>query len=1359
MILRSMYILALMALVPALAAAATVELRLEDGSGSPFAAELGDTLDLKMVIDAGEDALNGYALFVSYDPTVFSLVEAGVDEDGEIIPFAPADFFGGIALVNQFEVIEGEAFLNYAEAIGSQRSTVSGEGVVARFSLAITRRPSGDTADIRIEERGHDHASHFVALGAPGIEQRFSPPLGTFNVRITGFRILPLPDVVLIEGEEKMVFDLDDFIDQEVGEVLWTHSILSEIATTIDPETRQVTMLPQAGLVGMRQMRFTAGAISENPAEDIIDIEVRSRPKISTFPDTVAFLEDGINQDHDLDAFVDDLDDPQRTSQTWTTANGTMVQVEVAEGSRIATFSAAPDWSGEERILFTVRDEHGHTDTASTLVLVLPVNDPPVTKQIPPVYPTENDEPVRIPLDQLVEDKDDAVGNLSLAFEPFEGGVRAEVENETLLIHGDVAGRGVVRFAVSDLAGATDSTHQVAVVLRPGQSVGPEIDPLPTLRFRGGQSGTLDLNRFVRDDAPIDGLQWTADADSVLSATFSNGVLGVSGTSGFAGAASVRVTARDGDGNTDSEVVRVEILTAVDPLGPEILDIGKVGLLAGGDAVVLALDNMVVDPDNEAREMNWSFQTSAGVDGVLDSETRELSLSAAAGQAGVAEVILTVSDPNVNTDSRSLPVLIANPGGAPVVRSFADVVLDSLGDQERIDLDRFVFDDQDRNSELLWTAVGANGVEAWIDPVTHELVLNRLDGVADPIATAQVVLQVTDTDGQVESAMINVGLPPIFSLDVMPTIEFFAGEEDNSLVLSDFVLPRNSQPALVWRVDPAQVLDVEIDPSSTQVSIRAKNSDFVGTETLTLTATDQTQRSRTSRVQVFVKSRGLTPQILDFGSVAVRQGETLTLALDNFVVDDDAPETLQWQVGGGGDLVLSLADATRELTLDAVSAQPGRREIQVLVQDVAGNVALGVFDAMVLASGEAPVISPLPNPLVSASGREQRILGLDAYVSDPDTPDGQIQWDVVVEPGISARVVDGQLFVTVPIGQSGSRELILRARDPDGNEVIETMQVFVLEDLTAPEIALEIDRHPVFSELLEIGITPSEPLLEVPQVDVNGMPLQVEARGDGTYSAVYQIPDMGDAQFANIEVRGVDEAGNEGMRNLAMALHWMDKDGGQLTYSDLQMGVNVPSGAAGPGRLATIHRLDPSEAPFGHEGQPVYDVRLAREASLDHPIVLNFLVGPNPPADLGVQRWNGSIWEPLFARFDQPAGTLSTTVERTGLFRLGKVAPEMLRTARKFENYPNPFNPAAGPTRFVYEMAAQNRVRLQLFNMAGQLVRTLVDEVQGAGTWTATWDGRNDAGVRQANGVYICEFVEGGQRHCLKFTMMNSQLR
>jgi len=1357
--LRSIYILALLLLTPILATAATVELRHENGAVSPFAAELGDTLNLEILLDAGTDELSGYALFISYDPTIFSLVEAGVDADGQLLPFAQADYLGGIVLVNQFEVIEEEAFLSYAEAASAQRSTTSGLGIAARFSLAITRRPSGDAAEIRIEERGHDHSSHFVTSAAPGVEQRFSEPLGLFSVRITGFRILPLPDVVLIEGEQQIVLDLDEFIDQEVGEVLWTHSILSEIPTSIDPETRQVTMRAEAGLVGRRQMRFTAGALSENPAEDIIDIEVRSRPKISAFPDTVVFLEDGSNSEHDLDAFVEDLDDLQRTSQTWSVTGAVMVQVEVAEGSRIASFTADPDWSGKEHVLFTVRDEHGHTDTVSTLVLVSPVNDAPVAKRIPPVYPTENGEPVRIPLDQLVQDKDDEVGNLRLAFEPFEGGVWAEVENDELVIHGDVAGRGVVRFVVSDLAGASDSTRQVAVVLAPGQSIKPEIDPLPSLRFRGGSIGSLDLNLFVQDDGPLEALQWSTDADSVLTATVSNGVLSVSGTSGFAGAASVRLTARDQEGNEASEQVVVEILTAVDPLGPEILDIGKVELLAGGDTVVLALDNLVIDPDNEAQEMNWTIEVSDGIDSVFDPASRMLSLSAADGQVGVAEVVLTVADPNVNTDSRSLAILVANSGGAPVLRPVADVVLDALGDQERIDLDDFAFDDEDRDSELLWTVVGVDGVEAQIDPVTHELVLKRTDSAGTPTASVQVILQVADTNGQVESVLINVGLPPIFSLDIMPDIEFFAGAEDNTLILSNFVLPRDSQPALIWQVAPPLALDVEIDLASTQVLIRAKSRDFVGIETLTFTATDQTLRWRTARVRVFVRSRGLTPQILDFGSVVVRQGESLTLALDNFVVDDDAPEVLQWQVSGGGDLQLTFASATRELTLDAANAAPGRREIQLLVEDVAGNITLGAFDATVLASGEAPVISPLPNPLVAANGLEQRILGLDAYVTDPDTPDAQIRWEVSVEPGISARVVDRQLLVTVPIGQGGSRQVILTARDPDGNEVMETLQIFVLEDLTLPEFTLEIGRHPVFSELVEIEIIPSEPLLGAPQVEVNGMSVEVQDRGDGTFVAVYQVPDMAGAQFANVEVRGVDEAGNEGKRNAALALYWMDQVGGQLTYSDLQLGVNVPSGAAGAGRLALIYRLAEGEAPPGHEDQPVYDVRLAREAALDHPITISFLVGPNPPADLGVLRWNGSIWEPLLARFDEQTGTLAATVDETGLFRLGTVSPELLRLVAKFENYPNPFNPAQGSTRFVYELERQNRVQLRLFNIMGQPVRMLVDEVQSAGLWTALWDGRNVAGKRQANGIYFCEFFDGKERHCLKFTLINGQSR
>ena len=1343
-------------LSPALAGAAVIELRHEEGGTSPFTTELGDTLRLEVAIDAGEDEISGYAFFISYDPTVFSLVPAGVNEDGEPLPFVQTDYLDGIVLVNQLEEIEGEAFLNYAKASGSQRFATGGRGVAARFSLAATRRPTGDMATIRVEERGHDHTSHFVTVDAPGTEKHFSAPLGTFGVRITGFRILPLPDVVLIEGEQALVFDLDDFIDQEVGEVLWTHSILSEISTTIDAATREVTMVPEAGLVGQRQMRFTAGVIGEEPAVEIIDIDLRSRPKISGFPDTIIFVEDGSNQDFDFDAFVDDLDDPERQSQTWTTSGEVDVQVQIAAGSGIALFTAAPDWFGEERIFFTVRDEHDHSDTTSALVVVEPVNDPPEVRSIPPVYPEKNGEPVRIPLDELVADKDDEVGNLRVAFDPFEGGVRAEVENDELVIFGDEVGRGIVRFTVRDLAGAADSSRQVAVVLAPGESVGPEIGILPPLRFRGGQSATLDLNAYVRDDAPPNALQWSAEPDSVLTASVSNGVLSVGGVSGFAGTASVQLAVRDQDGNEDRAQVIATVLTAADNLGPEILDIGKVGLLAGGDEVALNLDELVLDPDHQPGDMNWEIGVSDGLQQNFDVETRLLHLSAEADFAGLAEAVLSVADPNGNSASRSIPVLVANTGGGPQMRPLADVVLNVLGDQETIDLDNFAFDDADRDAELSWSVSSPEGVEARIDPVSHQLDLSRTN-TAGAASSVQLVLQVTDTNGQSQSAFLNVGLPPIFDLSPLPDIEFFAGQEDDSLVLGDFVLPSTSPPPLVWQVEAVQNLEVEIDQTTSRVRFRAKSENFVGTETVTFTATDQTQRWRQAQVRVFVRSKGLTPQVLDFGDVVVHQGENLTLILDNFVVDDDAPEDLQWTVGGGQTLDVVFDAATRQLSLDATQSEPGRELIQLLVRDPAGNTTLAALDVRVLAGGAAPVINALPSPLVAANGQEQRILGLDAYVEDADTPDEQISWEVAVGPGVSARVEDRQLFVTIPIGQRGSRQVFLTARDPDGNEVSETVDVLVLEDQTLPEFAVEVKRHPVFSELVEIKIVPSEDLQGLPQVDINGQPVAVEDAGDGTFTAVYQVPDVAGAQFANVLVRGIDNSGNEGVRNAALALHWMDEGGGRLTYADLQLGLNVPNGASGTGRLASIYRLDEKEAPAGHEGQPVYDVRLGRDDELKHPISLDFLVGPTPEENLGVLRWNGLDWEALPTRFDPQTGTLAATVTQLGLFRLGKTSTALRRAAVKLESYPNPFNPDALPARFVYELARQGRVHMELFNMSGQPIRTLVDQVQDVGLWTAVWDGRDADGNRLASGVYFCEFEEGGERHCLKFTMLRSQ--
>lgn len=68
------------------------------------------------------------------------------------------------------------------------------------------------------------------------------------------------------------------------------------------------------------------------------------------------------------------------------------------------------------------------------------------------------------------------------------------------------------------------------------------------------------------------------------------------------------------------------------------------------------------------------------------------------------------------------------------------------------------------------------------------------------------------------------------------------------------------------------------------------------------------------------------------------------------------------------------------------------------------------------------------------------------------------------------------------------------------------------------------------------------------------------------------------------------------------------------------------------------------------------------------------------------------------------------------------------------EAYPNPFNPT---TSIQFQIPEDGMVKLSVFNMLGQKVRTLVSEPLQAGHHLVTWDSTNDAGIQVASGVYV----------------------
>ncbi len=84
-------------------------------------------------------------------------------------------------------------------------------------------------------------------------------------------------------------------------------------------------------------------------------------------------------------------------------------------------------------------------------------------------------------------------------------------------------------------------------------------------------------------------------------------------------------------------------------------------------------------------------------------------------------------------------------------------------------------------------------------------------------------------------------------------------------------------------------------------------------------------------------------------------------------------------------------------------------------------------------------------------------------------------------------------------------------------------------------------------------------------------------------------------------------------------------------------------------------------------------------------------------------------------------------------------------------NYPNPFN---STTAIRFEVPETGRVRLVLYNVLGQRVRTLVDTKHNAGTYAVRWDGKDDAGRQAASGVYIGRLEAGGSVEVRKLVLL-----
>jgi len=134
-----------------------------------------------------------------------------------------------------------------------------------------------------------------------------------------------------------------------------------------------------------------------------------------------------------------------------------------------------------------------------------------------------------------------------------------------------------------------------------------------------------------------------------------------------------------------------------------------------------------------------------------------------------------------------------------------------------------------------------------------------------------------------------------------------------------------------------------------------------------------------------------------------------------------------------------------------------------------------------------------------------------------------------------------------------------------------------------------------------------------------------------------------------------------------------------------------------------------------HAGYGSHTVTLETPAGCYSPVTFNCQVDAAPDPE----------WDALWNEGETLASQVSTSIPVE---------------TRIIGNYPNPFNPS---TTLRYGLSEPGQVSLKVYNMLGQVVRTIIDEHQVEGYHEALWDGMNDVGGTVASGIYIYRMTAG----------------
>ncbi|MCB9066419.1 MAG: tandem-95 repeat protein [Calditrichae bacterium] len=1110
----------------------------------------------------------------------------------------------------------------------------------------------------------------------------------------------------------------------------------------------------------------------------------------------------------------DNLDSELSWTATVLSATSGTLTVDI-DGSNVATFSASgADSGGVFTVKFDVSDPSALSDTDTITVTIANVNDAPVIAPAIPDISFPEDGSTTLGLNEYVNDIDNLDSELSWTAEVLsaagtvtKNGVTREITPSDLTVSidgnnvasfaasADSNGVFTVKFTVTD-PGALSDTDTILVTANSVNDA-PVIAPaIPDISFPENGSSTLSLNDYVTDiDHNDSELNWTAEVltgnvnqltiaiDANNSATFSS-----SADSG--GVFTVKLTVTDPGDLSDTDTISVTIADVNDApvIAPAMPDVS----FPEDGSTTVALNDYVNDIDNLDSELSWTAEvlTASGTF-TKDGRTREVTpadlsvaidannvatISATADSNGVFTVKFTVTDPGNLSDTDTIAVTIASINDAPVIApAIPDVSFPEDG-STTVALNDYVSDADHSDAQLTWTAQvltatgGSTAVQ--IDPSDLSVAIDgnnvaTFSATADSGGVFTVKFTVSDPGNLTDTDTITVTVESVNDAPVVVNpIANVAFNEDAAPVTATANLS-----AVFSDADPGTTLEITATTSDANVTATISNdslivgaaANYFGNAQVFVSASDGIA-SVTDTVGVTVVGVNDAPEITPaMPDVAFGEDESTTLNLDDYVADvDNAASAMLWTaevltatgVTRGvsvdpTDLDVTIDPATRVATFSATSDTSGIFTVKFTVSDPGNLTDTDTITVTISGENDPPAVANAiadvtfdedSGPVVAAGN-------LNTVFSDPDPGTVLTFFAASNDPDIQVSISNDSLYVTSSLNYFGAISVVVSADDgtfavddtfdvtinpvndapvlvnlPAAIEFAEDDSItFFLDTLvtdvdnTIQEIVFSLaPSDPVISDNVDLVLDPvARTITLVPNENFNYL-------GGQVYVTATDIGGLSDSDTLDFNILPVNDAP-----------YFLVEFESDTVKQDSTIGGNIWEIVEDPeteDALLTYTFSGNPDSLLVTYDENTGDVTITPVSGFTGTVALEFTVSDG---ELSASQTLTVVVEPTVGIFDDPTA-LPTSFDIT-------------------QNYPNPFNPS---TSLKFQLPTATDVRLVIYNVLGQKVRTLANQQFQAGYHEVKWDGMNDYGVRAATGVYIYRFEAGKFVKVMKMTLM-----